>query len=171
MTRNNQLLYYKGFFSYQVVNNLVNELFLLEQSGVLNTIAFKKIQIVMVEMLENSYKYTSGEIRSFNHPDFFPEFRIFKENKSYRLIASNPIHHEDLPELKQRLDKINHVDLSGLRKWYKEVLKNELYSKKQSPGIGLMRMAKVVRNKFNYTFQKIDNNFLYYTLEILINTK
>jgi len=53
----------------------------------------------------------------------------------------------------------------------KDILKKEIYSKKQSPGIGLIRIAKVVRNKFEYTFQKIDNKFLYYTLDILINTK
>lgn len=171
MTVDKPILYYKGFFNYAIVNNLLKELLSLEQSGVLSNIAYKKIQIVMVEMLENSYKYTSEEIKLFNHSYFLPEFKILKENHSFRLSASNPIIKEDLPDLKKHLDKINNAGLPELRKWYKEILKKEIYSKKQSPGIGLIRIAKVVRNKFEYTFQKINNKFLYYTLDISINTK
>jgi hypothetical protein len=171
MDNNKPILYYKGFFNYTIVNKLLNELFTLEQTGVLNEWVSNKIQIVMVEMLENNYKYTSNKITSFNHIDFFPVFKILNEDKFYRLIASNPIRHNDVNTLKDHLDKINDVGLPELRKWYKEILKNEIYSVKQSPGIGLIRIAKVVRNKFKYSFQKIDNKFLYYTLEILINKK
>lgn len=171
MDNNKPILYYKGFFNYTIVNKLLKELFDLEQSGELDDLVSNKIQIVMVEMLENNYKYTSNKITSFNHAEFFPVFKIINENKFYRLIASNPIQLNDVNELKNHLDKINYVGLPGLQKWYKEILKNEIYSIKQSPGIGLIRIAKVVRNKFKYSFQKIDNKFLYYTLEILINKK
>jgi len=171
MTVNKPILYYKGFFNYAIVNHLLKELLLLEQSGILSNITYKKIQIVMVEMLENSYKYTSEEIKFFNPVFYLPEFKILKENHSFRLSASNPIKKEDLPDFKKHLDKINISRLPELKEWYKKILKDEIYSKKQSPGIGLIRIAKVVRNKFEYTFQQIDNKFLYYTLDILINTK
>ncbi|MEE4196725.1 MAG: SiaB family protein kinase [Bacteroidales bacterium] len=171
MSGDEQMIHYKGFFSYSVVNKLLRELSLLWQSEMLDSPAYRKIQIVMVEMLENNYKYTSEKIDSFGYPEFFPEFKIIKENKAYRLIASNPVSREDLFALKQQLEKINQLDLTALRRWYKEILKEEIYSPKQSPGIGLIRIAKVIRNKFNYSFQKIDNKFLYYTLEILINKK
>ncbi len=169
MNKNKCILYYKGFFNYTIVNKLLNEL--LEQSEALDISVFNKMQIVMVEMLENNYRYTSNKIISFDHADFFPVFKIIDEDKFYRLIASNPIKYEDVNELKEHLEKIYCLGLSGLRKWYKDILKDEIYSVKQSPGIGLIRIAKVVRNKFKYSFQEIDNKFLYYTLEILINKK
>ncbi len=171
MASYNQILNYKGFFNYAIVNKLLKELFELEQFGELDTRAYKKMQIAMVEMLENSYKYITDEVLSINNTEFLPEFKIIKESKCYRLIASNPIYHKDVDDLKQHIDKINHAGLPELRRWYKEILKKEIYTKKKSPGIGLIRIAKVVRNKFKYSFQKIDNKFLYYTLEILINTK
>ncbi|MFP4022973.1 MAG: SiaB family protein kinase [Thiohalospira sp.] len=171
MANDNQILYYKGFLDYAIVNKLLKELFEQGQSGALDIKVFKKIQIVMVEMLENSYKYISEMAIPTKSSEFLPEFKILKENKFYRLIASNPIYHNDVDDLKQHIDKINNTELPELQKWYKEILKNEIYSKKKSPGIGLIRIAKVVRNKFKYSFQEIDNKFLYYTLEILINTK
>lgn len=171
MAVNQEILSYKGFFNYTIVNQLLKQLTEFEQSGRMDLLAFKKIQIVMVEMLENSYSYTSNFAKEFPYDNFFPEFKIIKLEDTYQLISSNPVKESDVDELKMHLERVNRSSLKELRAWYKEILMEGIYSKKRSAGIGLIRIAKVVRNKFKYSFHKIDNKFLYYTLEISINTK
>ncbi|MFO7828842.1 MAG: SiaB family protein kinase [Bacteroidales bacterium] len=171
MAVNQEILSYKGFFNYTIVNQLLKQLTEFEQSEKMDLLAFKKIQIVMVEMLENSYSYTSNFAKEFPYDNFFPEFKILRSDERFRLISSNPIEKADVDELKIHLERINRSSLKDLRAWYKEILMEGMNSKKSSAGIGLIRIAKVIRNKFKYSFHKIDNKFLYYTLEISINTK
>lgn len=171
MAVNQEIIAYKGFFNYAKVNQLLEELVALENTGKIEESVFKKIQIIMVEMLENNYSYTSDFINEPQFEKYPPEFKLIRLDNNYQLISSNLVKKSDASNLNIHLEKINQYSLSDLREWYKEILKNGIYSKKNSAGIGLIRIAKIIRNKLKYSFYKIDNKFLYYTLEILINTK
>lgn len=171
MAVNQEMIAYKCFFNYAIVNQILKQLVDLEKTGQIDPSAFKKIQIVMVEMLENSYSYTSGFVNEFQYEKYVPEFKIVKLDNAYQLISSNPVIKSDAYTLSMHIEKINQSSLDDLRRWYKKILIDGIHSRKISAGIGLLRIAKVIRNKFKYSFRKIDNKFLYYTLEILIYTK
>lgn len=171
MKTENIIIQHKAFFNYSLLNNLLLDFYLYVENNNIENYIYKKIQIIMIEMLENNYQYIQS-IRVKNELDnFIPEFKISKSETGFKICASNPVLKEDTDNIKSRIDKINNSSIEQLKVLYKEVLKEEMFSKKNTAGTGLIRIAKVAKNKIRYSFQKIDNKLLYYTLEIMVNPK
>ena len=170
MNNETVILHFKGFFNYKIINQLLADFVNYANESKLNNYFFKKIQIVMVEMLENNYQYFQGSLTE-KILKSTPEFKLIKSHDSYKLLASNPILVDDADNLKTQIDKINNSNYFELKRLYKEILKDGMYSKKKTAGIGLIRIAKVTKNKIGYSFRKIDNKLLNYTLEIMVNPK
>ena len=168
---NKIILKHKGFFNYTILNNLLSDFIQYVNLNTLDEYLFRKVQIVMVEIIENNYQYTQSLNGNYEIEKLKPEFKLEKTPKGFRISSSNPIMENDAVTLKQLLEHINQVDLKKLKEQYKNVLKEAMHSEKPTAGIGLLRIAKVTKNKFKYSFRKIDNNLLYYTLEIMVNPK
>lgn len=171
MKTKNIILQHNAFFDYCLLNKLLLDFSDFVKENKIENYFYKKIQIVMVEMLENNYQYTQSIERKYEIVDFIPEFKILITEKGFKISASNPILIQDADKLKSKIDKINNASLNQLKDIYKKVLKDGMHSSKITSGTGLIRIAKVTKNKFFYSFQKIDNKLLYYTLEIMVNPK
>lgn len=171
MELKNVILYYRGFFDYNLLNKLLNDFTVLVKENNIPNYFFKKIQIVMVEVIENNYQYIQSIEKKYMTENFIPEFKILHFEKGYKIFASNPILIDDAEILKSQIEKINKSDISQQKELYKETLKDGMYSKKITAGTGLIRIAKVTKNKIIYSFKKINNKLLYYTIEITINPK
>lgn len=168
---NRIILKHEGFFNYNILNNLLSDFIQYVNKENIDNYLFRKVQIVMVELLENNYQYTQTLDKHHEIAKLKPDFKLKKTLEGFKLSSSNPILEEDAEALKQKLDKINNIDLKRLKQYYKNTLKEGMHSEKSTAGIGLLRIAKVTRNKIKYSFRKIDNNLLYYTLEIMVNPK
>ncbi|MCB2195734.1 MAG: SiaB family protein kinase [Bacteroidetes bacterium] len=168
---NKIILKHKGFFNYSILNNLLSDFIQYVKTHNIDEYLFRKVQIVMVEIIENNYHYTQSLSRNYDIEKLQPEFKLEKTPEGFSLSSSNPVKAKDAEALKQLLHHINHVDLKKLKEEYKYTLKEGMHSEKSTAGIGLLRIAKVTRNKIKYSFRKIDNNLLYYTLEIMVNPK
>ena len=165
------IIKHEGFFNYSLLNKLLSDFIVYVETNNVDSYLFKKVQIVMVEMLENNYQYTQSIIKENNFEQIKPEFIIKRTTHGFKLISSNPIYIADVDELKNTIDHINNADLTKLKDLYKKILKDGMHSDKTTAGIGLLRIAKVTKNKIDYSFRKIDNKLLYYTLEITVNPK
>lgn len=166
----NIIVQYKGFFDYSLLNKLLMDFIKYVDENHVDGFFLKKIQIVMVEVLENNYQYT--QLKEDNlQSNLEPEFKIIKLNEGFKVVASNPILRNDAYHLKSRIEKINSLTINELKALYKDTLKEGMYIRKNNAGTGLIRIAKVTRNKISYSFREIDNKLLYYTLEILVNPK
>lgn len=168
---NRTILQHQGFFNYSILNQLLSEFIHYVKTNHIDEYLFRKVQIVMVEIIENNYQYTQLLNKNYDLEKLKPEFKLEKTQEGFRLSSSNPILGKDTLALKQLLEHINHVDLNKLKEQYKNMLKEGMQSEKPTAGIGLLRIAKVTRNKIKYSFRKINNNLLYYTLEIMVNPK
>ncbi|HAF29342.1 MAG TPA: hypothetical protein DCG75_09880 [Bacteroidales bacterium] len=165
------IIQHKAFFDYCLLNKLLIEFSLFVKENNIGNYFYKKIQIVMIEMLENNYQYIQSIREKYELDHIIPEFKILKLESGFKICASNPVLIEDTENIKSKIDKINNLSLDQLKELYKEVLKEEMFSEKNTSGTGLIRIAKVAKNKIRYSFQKIDNKLLYYTLEIMVNPK
>ncbi len=167
----NVVVQYKGFFDYSLLNKLLMDFMKYVEKNNIDNYIFKKIQIVMAEVLENNYQYTNLIEDELKHENFEPEFKILISNPHFKVIASNPILTNDANHLKAYIDKINNFSREDLKTIYKDTLKEGMYIKNANSGTGLVRIAKVSKNKINYSFRKINNKLLYYTIETLVTPK
>lgn len=167
----NVIIQYKGFFDYGLLNKLLIDFMEYVKKNNIDSYFFKKVQILMVEMLENNYQYTHLIEDELKHENFEPEFKIISSDPDFKVIASNPILTNDAYHLKAYLDKINDLSRQDLKTNYKNILREGMYIKNANSGTGLIRIAKASKNKISYSFRKINNKLLYYTIEILVAPK
>lgn len=160
------LINHYGPLSYEEIGFLLNKM-----TAALNDYAFsitvkKKVYAAMVESLENVYKH-QDVIRHNNN--FLPKFSLLLDNRHIRISASNSILNQKIDDLKQRIDKVNQLDKKGLKEFYREIILSGNVTQKGGAGLGIVNIAKVSENKLDYSFERIDPEYSYFTLNIAIS--
>ena len=171
MNSENIIIQHNGYLSYELLNKLMKEFESYADMHSLDNYYFKKIQIVMVEMIENNYQYCNELLSEIQITNNYPEFKIIKAKAGVRMLSSNLVKRTDANILKVNLNRINSFSIPELRKLHTRILDEGMHSVKSTAGIGLIRIAKVTKNKIEYSFKEINNKLLYYTLEIFVNSK
>ena len=171
LQKEKKIIEYKGLINHSIINKLVKDFTEFKDEGNISNSLYKKIIVLMVEMLENSSKYSKLIDDDLPEQLDLISFTILQNEKNYTLISSNFIKIEHVQELKSRIDEINSCDKKLLKELYLKKLIEGIYIEKNSPGVGLIRMAKISRNKINCSFNHFDNKLLNYTLQIRVSAK
>ncbi len=164
------ILQYKGLLNFEVIGHLLNTLKDETDAQQLPLSHYKKILSIMIEALENVFKYNEFfEHANYLFPDYYPSFLLEQTVDGYILTTSNPILKKDVDKLAKHIDKINSLDRDGLRHLFRTTLTNGKFSSKGGAGLGFIEMAKVSGEKIEYYFEPIDDVYDYYTCRIRIS--
>ena len=168
--QNKSFIKYKGIVQYDTIGNLISELKEKMFEAQVKQTVYKKVLMVMIEALENVFKYNEyfymEERIVKKYP---PKINVVWKNGKFTIDCSNPIRKVDVPELLERLETINKLDRTGIREAYKSTITNGEFSEKGGAGLGLIEMAKITDEKFQFSFKKINRQFNYYSLKLNIN--
>ncbi|MGC8824677.1 MAG: SiaB family protein kinase [Bacteroidales bacterium] len=168
----NTILSYQGQLNFEIIGHLLNALKEETDARDIPLAHYKKILSVMIEILENVFKYNEHfEKASYLFPDHAPMFYIEHTHDGYILVSGNPILNKDIEKLQKHIDHINALDKEGLRQLFRSTLTNGEFSSKGGAGLGFIEMAKVSGEKIAYSFTPIDETYSYYTCKILISNK
>jgi hypothetical protein len=163
-------LLYKGLIKYDTIGQLISELKEKMFESHVKQAVYKKVLMVMIEALENVFKYHEHFDKDKKIvAEFPPQILILKDSHSFRIKCSNPLRAKDLPILKERIEKINYLDKNGVKEAYKKIITNGKFSEKGGAGLGIVEMAKISDEKLEFTFQPINEDFYYYSLSLTIN--
>lgn len=169
MPEREKILSYQGLFNFEIIGHLLNSLKDETEARGISISNYKKILSVMIEALENVFKYSEYFENDTNlFPNFYPKFELDKEDKNFILTTSNPIQNKDIEKLTEHINIINDLDREGLRQLFRSTLTNGKFSSKGGAGLGFIEMAKVSGEKINYTFDRINDTFSYYACKIFI---
>lgn len=127
----------------------------------------KKVFNVMVESLQNIVRHadsTGGKYRE-------AVFLIGMEKNNYVIASGNYMFKKHMAALKFKIDEVNGLDREGLKKRFKEVIKNGKISSKGGAGLGLIDMARKSGNKLEFDFQDIDEDFAFFSFKTSITRK
>ena len=83
----------------------------------------------------------------------------------------NLIANEKIDQLKTKLDKINSLDKAGLKELFTRSLYHQTGTTESTGNMGLIDMARKSGEKLIYQFEKINEEYSYYTLEVRIEDK
>jgi hypothetical protein len=163
-------LHYKGAILYDTIGLLISELKekMFEQH--IKQSVYKKVLMVMIEALENVFKYHEhfAEEKDLLRK-YPPEIYIGKLTNSFSITITNPIRKVDVPTLKSKLQDINALDKLGVKEKYKQIITNGEFSEKGGAGLGIVEMAKITDEKLDFGFSEINDKFDYYRLSLKIN--
>ncbi len=163
-----ELLSHFGPLSYEEIGFLLNRMTTLLDKHGLNITIKKKVYAAMVESLENIYKHQDIIAGDKNH---LPKFVLEMDDQFLRMDISNSIYNHKIALLKEKLDKVNALDRSGLKDLYKNTILSGNVSPKGGAGLGIINIAKVSENKLDYKFLTINDKYSYFTISILISHK
>jgi hypothetical protein len=170
MPEKETILSYQGLFNFEIIGHLLNSLKDETEARGISISHYKKILSVMIEALENVFKYNEYfEKETTLFPSYYPKFQLEKINGNYVLSTSNPILNRDIERLSGHINTINNLDREGLRQLFRSTLTNGQFSAKGGAGLGFIEMAKVSGEKIDYSFNGIDEKFSYYSCKILIS--
>ena len=169
-TKKEIIISYTGQLKYETIGQLINELKMKVSDLEISIVLYKKILLVMIESLENIMKYNEHFEKDITiKKEYPPVFNLDFENNKFILTSSNAILNTDVPDLHEKLNLITHLDNEGLKKLYKNTITNGQFSEKGGAGLGFIEMAKIASRKMNYSFTKINRDYSYYRLEVVID--
>lgn len=161
------ILEYTGHLTFSTVGRLLTMLKHKMRKNGLHLGAYKKILSIMIEVLENIYKYSDQyHDNKFIIQNYIPEFSIIQNETSYFIRSCNPIRNEDVKKLKAKLDLVNSKSNEELRLFYREKICDGEFSDKGGAGLGIIEISKISGNPLKYKFEKINDSFSSYHLEV-----
>jgi hypothetical protein len=166
----NSILNHKGLLNFSSIDTLLAQFKYVSQEHDIRFKVYKKIITVMIESLENVWKYKDVyETFVADKEQYLPSFSLNMNAEAIRLITSNPIRNEDIEVLKRKIDIVNNKDREELKELYVETITNGKFSNKGGAGLGFIEMAKTSGNNLEYSFEPINDKYSLYTFIVTFN--
>ena len=131
----------------------------------------KKVYNVLVESLQNLYHHIEvlPEEMQEAYDSKFGILVVSREEGRYRISTGNFVLQDKVDVLKNKIDKINTMGKEELKDMYKFILNHQRLSEKGGGGLGLVDIARKTGNKLEYTFEKYDDTYHFFNLDVFID--
>ena len=158
---------HKGFLNLDTIDNILHHLknYLIHKDH--EKLLRKRVYSLSVECLDNILKHS--DLNEEHHElikNYPPRFIIEKIAGDFLIHTGNIVLNENMNDLILRLEKLNNLELEGINALYKESLANAEISEKGGAGLGLIVMAKTTRQKIKFDFEKINDKFSYFAMQL-----
>jgi len=130
----------------------------------------KRIFNVLVECMQNLYHHSEAEVAGdMNTRRAMLE--LFYDNDFYYILTGNFIRNEEIPPLKERIDRVNSLSKDELRKYYRQILDNNQISDKGGADLGMIDMARKSGQKLDYNFSNVNDELSFFDLRVKVAKK
>lgn len=169
MKKNNINLAYEGEITHQITkaftslteNNMIKE-------EDYNTVQ-KKVFHVMVECLQNISKHAENRNNIVTSKDGRGIFMISKDKSEYNVTTGNVVDNDKVVILRDILESINKLDKEGLKKLYKQQMREGRLSERGGAGLGFIDIARKTGQKLIYSFLTINEEKSFFVLTSTIS--
>lgn len=167
----NTLLSYQGVITSEVINTILEQVENKLDNTDKDTKLRKKLYNVLVEALQNLYHHVEdlpdGVYENLRNK--FGSVIINKIEQGYKISSGNFISSNRIKMVKDKLDKINSLTQDELKDMYKFILNHQKLTAKGGGGLGLVDIARKTGNKFDYSFQNVNNAYYFFNLDIIVS--
>ncbi|TAE74421.1 MAG: hypothetical protein EAZ85_04765 [Bacteroidetes bacterium] len=164
MLPENIVLSYKGPITTSLISGLNQE---IQTKFKDNPRINRKLTSIYMELAQNIFYY-SVEINQFGEGDKVGMIVVSQDIDNYYLITGNLIETKQGDFLKQQAEKINSLDVEGLRKYRLEIVESPINPQSKGAGVGLIKACLVSENAVGVDIQMIDEHLSFYTIIIKI---
>ena len=158
---------HKGFIDLGIIDSILHHLktYLFHKDH--EKLLRKRVYSLSVECLDNILKHS--DLNEEHHElikNYPPRFIIEKIAGDFLIHTGNIVFNKNMNELIHKLEKLNNLDIEDINVLYKKSLANAEISEKGGAGLGLIVMAKTTRQKIKFDFEKINNEFSYFAMQL-----
>jgi hypothetical protein len=165
------LMAFKGNISSELISNVLEVVESRMDDYNENSKIRKKVYNVLVESLQNLYHHIEV-LPEVMHKEYDSKFGILvvsRESGQYKISTGNFVTHDKVDVLKNKIDKINSMGKEELKDMYKFILNHQRLSDKGGGGLGLVDIARKTGNKLVYTFEKYNETYYFFNLDVFID--
>ena len=158
---------HKGFMSLDVIDDILHHLktYLFHKQH--DKMMRKRVYSLSVECLDNILKHS--DINEEEHElliNYPPRFIVEKIAENFLIHTGNIVLNKNRDKIIPRLDKLNDLTIEEINNLYKKSLANAEISAKGGAGLGLIVMAKTTKQKIRYDFEKINDKYSYFAMQL-----
>lgn len=162
------LLCFNGPFSHEIIEALGTAMRKCLETAELKKTVLMDVFSVYIELTQNVKNYAALKAHSEARRREIGNGAIFigKSPEGYWVSSRNLVEKEDIPNLKERLDKISGSDRQQLKALYKEQMR-----KQPSPtgaGLGLIDIARRAVKPLEYSFTAANDNCSFFRVHVVI---
>jgi hypothetical protein len=167
MPDNRTILEYRGEVTFITIDRLAVELKALEEFRLLKKGVQKRLYGIIVECLENIYRYQAGGTDLDRERQ--PYISIAVRDGRFTVSTGNLMENSQSAALRSRLDKINAQDHNELKHSYRHAISRGTPTDKGA-GLGLLTIALQSRSSLDYSFKPVDESRSYFELNLVLAT-
>ena len=138
-------------------SNLKNLLSILAKQINTTKLLKNRVNTLMIEMLQNIVSHADRR-EGENENACYGMFAVSEDKQYIKLTSANHIRNAHVPETQKILDLVNESE-RGTR---------DTLFHRDAPGQGFIAIANKSRNKYTYSFDKIDDEFSLYSLNVFL---
>ena len=147
-------------------DKIIYMLSLLEKRLQSQTSSKNKIFNIIVELLQNIVNHADDYIEhkaQGHHGVFY----IAEQGNNLIITTGNYIKNEKINKVKDFLHKINSLSIKELNEKHRNILKKFKSNQKYNQaGLGLINLRLKSRDKINFYFEKVDDKFSFFSIEV-----
>ncbi len=125
---------------------------------------------IFIEQVQNVLNYSAEKI---NHTDKLEnELRVGvvvigrEENGNYFVHCGNRICNVDIPKMSTNLELVRNLNYDELKTLYKERRRMDPQPGSKGAGLGLIEMSRKSVKPIEYSFEKIDDDFSFFSIKV-----
>ena len=164
------LMAFKGSISSELISNVLEVVeSRLDEHDESSKIR-KKVYNVLVESLQNLYHHIEvlPQAMRKEYDDKFGILVVSRQDDKYKISTGNFITQDKVDVLRNKIDKINSMSREELKDMYKFILNHQRLSEKGGGGLGLVDIARKTGNQLDYTFERYDDKYYFFNLDVFI---
>ncbi len=170
MMDNHIMLSFKGEITSDIINMVLQimetRLDAVSEKGSVR----KKIFNVLVECMQNLYHHSEPEVEGALDTRR-AMLELSYDLDYYYILTGNFIQTKEIAPLQERIDRVNSLSKEDLRKYYREILDNNLISNKGGADLGMIDMARKSGEKLQYNFTEVNESLSFFDLTVKVSKK
>lgn len=165
------LMAFKGSISSELISNVLEVVESRMDELSEGSKIRKKVYNVLVETLQNLYHHIEvlPEAMQKQYDDKFGVLVVSRHADQYKISTGNFIGRDKVDVLRNKIDKINSMSRDELKDMYKFILNHQRLSEKGGGGLGLVDIARKTGNDLKYTFEKYDDTYYFFNLDVYVD--
>lgn len=164
MKKNNILKYEGSTIVYETVGQLLQQVWAYLESQDYKQSKIKIVYSILTELLENIYRYSD-----FAESEALVKFEFNKVDKnSYAIKIQNPAMKEKAIRLKDKIEFINSLNKSGLKKLYQYEIKKKNITQSGSAGLGLIIIARKLEVPMEIELKDVNSQLSVITIKVIV---
>ncbi|HAN19402.1 MAG: hypothetical protein A2X13_01890 [Bacteroidetes bacterium GWC2_33_15] len=169
MKKYDVIINHKGIIDLEVIDDILLKLKNYLHENKIELVIRKRVYTLAVESLDNIYKHADHSIHIQKIiSEFPPRFIVEKICDDFVIHTGNIILESNKEKIISKLERINTLSQEEIIQLYKKSLSHAEISDKGGAGLGLIVMAKTTAQKIKYDFDKINDKFFYFAMQLTI---